>query len=170
MRLFHGGWSLGYFLGHGVWSHLAIDTEFHVKEGQIHELDLGTVDGKEVQEAIEYVSNLSAENELPEKMVIVHQFADKVLINKDSTQPTDNTVVVINFEDMDWMLSKEPDTMKLYKSSLFNTAGSKSFIKRMSRHLRMFWNWIRLRVLLIINSKKPRGLSPWLFTLKIYTS
>jgi hypothetical protein len=58
-------------------------------------VDLGTVDGKEVQEAIDYVSNLTAENELPDKMVIVHQFAENVLINKNSIHPTDNTEVVI---------------------------------------------------------------------------
>ncbi len=78
--------------------HLAIDTEFHVKEGQIPGVDLGTVDGKEIQEAIDYVSNLTAENGLPDKMVIVHQFAGNVLINKDSIQPTDNTEIVINFD------------------------------------------------------------------------
>jgi hypothetical protein len=78
--------------------HLAIDTDFHVKEGQIPIVDLGTVDGKEVQKAINYVSSPTAENGLPDKMVIVHQFAGNVLTNKDSIQPTDNTEVVINFD------------------------------------------------------------------------
>ncbi|MGD6879678.1 hypothetical protein [Bacillus infantis] len=41
-----------------VWSHLAIDTTFQVKEGQIPGVNLGTVDGKEVQEAFDYVSTL----------------------------------------------------------------------------------------------------------------
>ncbi len=95
---FHGVWSLGSFLGHGVRSHLAIDIEFHVKEGQFPGVDLGTVDGKEVQEAIEYVLNLTAENGLPDKMVIVHQFAENVLFNNYSTHPTDNSEVVINFD------------------------------------------------------------------------
>jgi hypothetical protein len=46
--LFFGPW------GQVPWLHLAIDTEFHVKEGQIPRVDLGTDNGKEVQEAIEY--------------------------------------------------------------------------------------------------------------------
>ncbi|RIW30708.1 hypothetical protein D3H55_16385 [Bacillus salacetis] len=78
--------------------HLAIDTEFHVQEGEIPGVNLGTVDGKEVQEAIEYVSNLTAENGLPDKMVIVHQFAEDVLINRDAIKPTENVEVVINFD------------------------------------------------------------------------
>jgi hypothetical protein len=78
--------------------HLAIDTEFRVQEGEIPGVDLGTVDGEKIQEAIEYVSNLTAENGLPDKVVIVHQFAEKVLINKDAIQPTENVEVVLNFD------------------------------------------------------------------------
>jgi hypothetical protein len=72
-----------------VWSHLAIDTAFQVKEGQIPGVNLGTVDGKEVQEAFDYVSNLTAENGLPDKMVIVHQLPEKVLINELLMTPKD---------------------------------------------------------------------------------
>lgn len=78
--------------------HLAIDTEFRVQEGEIPGLDLGTVDGQNIQKAIEYVSNLVAENGLPDKVVIVHQFAEQVLTNKDAIQPTENVEVVVNFD------------------------------------------------------------------------
>ncbi|TYS16570.1 hypothetical protein FZC78_11265 [Rossellomorea vietnamensis] len=78
--------------------HLAIDTEFQVKEGQVPGVDLGTVDGEKIQEAIKYVSDLTEENGLPDKFVIVHQFAEKVLTNKDAIQPTDNVEVVLNFD------------------------------------------------------------------------
>ncbi|MGM0845731.1 MAG: hypothetical protein ACQEUT_12195 [Bacillota bacterium] len=78
--------------------HLAIDTEFRVEEGEIPGVNLGTVDGKKIQEAIEYVSDLTEENGLPDKVVIVHQFAEKVLINKDAIQPTDNVEVALNFD------------------------------------------------------------------------
>ncbi|UTE73011.1 hypothetical protein M1I95_00245 [Rossellomorea marisflavi] len=76
--------------------HLAIDTEFHVTDGQVPGEDLGHVDGREVQEAIEYISKLTAENDLPDKMVVVHQFADIILNNKDAIQPTENVEVVLN--------------------------------------------------------------------------
>ncbi|WP_421377900.1 hypothetical protein ACOJQI_11630 [Bacillus salacetis] len=78
--------------------HLAIDTEFHVQEGEIPGVDLGTVDGKKIQEAIEYVSNIVKENNLPDKLVIVHQFSKHVLINKDAIQPTENVEVALNFD------------------------------------------------------------------------
>ncbi|EDL66581.1 hypothetical protein [Bacillus sp. SG-1] len=78
--------------------HLAIDTEFRVKEGEIPGVDLGTVDGKNIQQAIEYVSNLVKENGLPDKLVIVHQFSKHVLTNKDAIHPTENVEVALNFD------------------------------------------------------------------------
>jgi hypothetical protein len=77
---------------------LAIDTEFHVAEGEKPGEDLGQVDGKEIQKAVEYVSELTEKNDLPDKFVLVHQFTGAVLTNKDSIQPTDNVEVAINFD------------------------------------------------------------------------
>jgi hypothetical protein len=78
--------------------HLAIDTEFRVKDGEIPGVNLGTVDGKNIQKAIDYVSNLTEENGLPDKLVIVHQFSEHVLTNKDAIQPTENVEVALNFD------------------------------------------------------------------------
>ncbi|MHA7136676.1 hypothetical protein ACRTEV_05320 [Rossellomorea arthrocnemi] len=78
--------------------HLAIDTEFHVAEGEKPGEDLGQVDGKEIQKAVEYVSELTEKNNLPDKLVLVHQFTSDVLTNKEAIQPTDNVEVAINFD------------------------------------------------------------------------
>jgi hypothetical protein len=78
--------------------HLAIDTEFHVMEGEKPGEDLGEVDGKKIQEAVEYVSELTEKNNLPDKIVLVHQFTGGVLTNKDAIKPTDNVEVAINFD------------------------------------------------------------------------
>jgi hypothetical protein len=78
--------------------HLAIDTEFHVAEGEKPGEDLGQVDGKEIQKAVEYVSELTEKNDLPDKFVLVHQFTGAVLTNKEAIQPTDNVEVAINFD------------------------------------------------------------------------
>lgn len=78
--------------------HLAIDTEFHVDEGETPGEDLGQVDGAEVQEAVEYVSQLTEENNLPDKFVFVHQFTDAALTNKEAIEPTDNVQVALNYD------------------------------------------------------------------------
>lgn len=63
--------------------HLAIDTEYSISEGGIPGIDLGSVDGTEIQEAVEYMDRLTEENNLPDKIVLVHQFADSVVTNKN---------------------------------------------------------------------------------------
>jgi hypothetical protein len=78
--------------------HLAIDTEFHVAEGEKPGEDLGQVDGRKIQEAVEYVSELTEKNNLPDKLVLVHQFTGHVLTHKDAIKPTDNVEVAINFD------------------------------------------------------------------------
>ncbi len=78
--------------------HLAIDTEFHVDEGEKPGEDLGQVDGKEIQKAVEYVSKLTEKNNLPDKLVLVHQFTGAALTNKDVIEPTDNVEVAVNFD------------------------------------------------------------------------
>ncbi|TMU85939.1 hypothetical protein FGG79_12155 [Bacillus sp. BHET2] len=77
---------------------LAIDTEFHVAEGEKPGEDLGQVDGRDIQEAVEYLSELTEKNNLPDKLVLVHQFTGPVLTHKDAIEPTDNVEVAINFD------------------------------------------------------------------------
>ncbi|MCA0991778.1 hypothetical protein [Pseudalkalibacillus hwajinpoensis] len=78
--------------------HVAIDTEFHVEEGQTPGIDLGSVDGSEVQEVVDYVSKFVEENNLPDKIVLVHQFTDHAVTNKQAIKPTDNVEVALNFD------------------------------------------------------------------------
>src|SRR5690625_2997365 len=78
--------------------HLAIDTEYSVEEGQIPGEDLGEVDGKDVQEAVEYVDKMVQENDLPDKMVLVHQFGNDIVTNKDKIKPTEHVQVPLNYD------------------------------------------------------------------------
>lgn len=78
--------------------HLAIDTEYSVEEGEIPGEDLGEIDGGDIQEAIEYVDNMVEENNLPDKIVLVHQFANSIITNKEEIQPTEHVEVPLNFD------------------------------------------------------------------------
>ncbi len=98
--------------------HVAIDTEFHVDEGQTPGIDLGHVDGDEIQEAVEYVSKLVEENDLPDKIVLVHQFTDKAVTNKQNIKPTDNVEVALNFDGYGDYATK----MSLYRKFVRNDA------------------------------------------------
>jgi hypothetical protein len=110
--------------------HLAIDTEFHVQEGQIPGVNLGRVDGENVQKAIDYVSNLTEENGLPDKVVIVHQFADIILTNKDAIQPTSNVEVVLNNDGHGIAALKRSGYHQLVHNQPIQYGGFKVFYKK----------------------------------------
>ncbi|NMO79986.1 hypothetical protein [Niallia alba] len=98
--------------------HLAIDTEFHVKEGQTPGVNLGQVDGAEVQEAVQYLTEMVEKNNLPDKIVLVHQFMDEALTNKEAIQPTENVEVALNYDG--WGDSNTK--MALYRKFVRNEA------------------------------------------------
>ncbi|MGI8313758.1 hypothetical protein [Halobacillus mangrovi] len=110
--------------------HLAIDTEFHVDEGETPGVNLGQVNGAEVQEAVEYVSKIVEENNLPDKIVLVHQFMDEALTNKEAIKPTDNVEVALNYDGWGPASTK----MSLYRKFVRNEAvqygGFKIFYKK----------------------------------------
>ncbi|KHE69503.1 hypothetical protein [Halobacillus sp. BBL2006] len=110
--------------------HLAIDTEFHVGEGETPGINLGQVNGAEVQEAVDYISKMVEENNLPDKIVLVHQFMDEALTNKEAIQPTENVEVALNYDG--WGPSSTK--MSLYRKFVRNEAvqygGFKVFYKK----------------------------------------
>ncbi|GGH73665.1 hypothetical protein JOD43_000116 [Pullulanibacillus pueri] len=109
--------------------YLAIDTEFHVKEGQTPGVNLGHVDGKKIQEAINYVSTLTKKHHLPDKVVIVHQFKGDIIANKEAIKPTQNTEVAINYDGFGSPGSKLASYHGLIRNETVQYGGFKLFYK-----------------------------------------
>lgn len=76
--------------------HLAIDTEYSLDEGQVPGIDLGSVDGAEIQEAVAYLDELVEREGIPDKMLMVHQFDQGIVTSKEAIQPTENVQVVLH--------------------------------------------------------------------------
>lgn len=72
--------------------HLAIDTEYAVAAG----VGLGGVSGYQIQEAVEFLDRLVEERNLPDKVVVVHQFASGTVFDKEAIKPTENVQVVLH--------------------------------------------------------------------------
>lgn len=98
--------------------HLAIDTEYSVELGQVPGVDLGGVDGAEIQEAVETLTQLVKEEGIADKVLVVHQFESGIVTNKEVIQPTENVEVVLNADGFgraenkiskyDLLVSEEP--------------------------------------------------------------
>ncbi len=76
--------------------HLAIDTEYAVAPGRVPGVDLGGVSGYDIQEVIEFLDRLVEERNLPDKVVVVHQFASGIVFDKEAIKPTENVQVVLH--------------------------------------------------------------------------
>ena len=76
--------------------HLAIDTEYSVEPGQIPGVDLGNVDGSEIASAVQTLDAIVQENNIPDKMLLVHQFETGIVTSKELIQPTENVEVVLH--------------------------------------------------------------------------
>lgn len=76
--------------------HLAIDTEYSVDPGQVPGVDLGTVDGSEIADAVAILDQLVEEEGIPDKVLLVHQFESGIVTNKQLIEPTANVEVVLN--------------------------------------------------------------------------
>ncbi len=78
--------------------HLAIDPEFSMKTGARPGTIIGTMDAKDINFAIGYLSNIVKENDLPPKILIVHRFTEAMLTNSEKIKITPEVQVVINMD------------------------------------------------------------------------
>ncbi len=63
--------------------HLALDPEFAVDEGEVPSAVIGQIDAADVQYAMEQLAELAAANNLPPKLLIVHQFVEQSITNRE---------------------------------------------------------------------------------------
>jgi hypothetical protein len=65
---------------------LALDPEFAVGDGQVPGTVIGSIDAADVAYAQQELARISAENDLPPKLLIVHQFTDSSIANREQIQ------------------------------------------------------------------------------------
>lgn len=78
--------------------HLALDPEFSVNEGEVPGEVLGQIDAADVNWALQELANISAENGLPPKILIVHQFNLYSITNKDQIVVPDGVQFVLEVD------------------------------------------------------------------------
>ncbi len=76
--------------------HLAIDPEFAVRDGQVPSIDIGQIDASDVTQAQNWLVELSKADNLPPKVLIVHQFHEGMIENKGKIAPISDVQLVID--------------------------------------------------------------------------
>ncbi len=78
--------------------HLALDPEWRMQPGQIPARVIGSVDAAEVNAVTAWLDALVAANDLPPKLVIIHQFTPFMVTNRDRLAPRDNLTMLIHID------------------------------------------------------------------------
>ena len=78
--------------------HPALDPEFAIKEGETPGEDLGGIDADDVERAMEWLLRVQRQNDLPPKILVVHQFHWYSISNKERIQPVDGLQFVLEVD------------------------------------------------------------------------
>jgi hypothetical protein len=94
---------------------LALDPEWHVPDGQIPGKVIGSVDAAVVNEVSAYMAAIVRERKLPQKLLVVHQFTENMIRNKEQLTETAGVALTLNvdgFGDQPNKISKYHEFMR----------------------------------------------------------
>ena len=69
---------------------LALDPEWRLGPDQVHMVQIGSVDAAEINATTAWLAGLTRDNDLPQKVVVLHQFAESMITNRhlvDASRP-----------------------------------------------------------------------------------
>lgn len=77
---------------------IALDPEWKLKPGQRHLRQVGQLDAEEINRVSAYVAGLVAEDRLPEKIFMVHQFQSRMITNREQVVMRPGLETVIHMD------------------------------------------------------------------------
>ncbi len=77
---------------------LALDPEWRLKPDQVHLRQIGTVDASEINQVVGWLADIVREEALPQKLMIVHQFRDSMITNRQKIATPPELAVLIQMD------------------------------------------------------------------------
>lgn len=74
---------------------LALDPEWRLGPNQVHLRQIGSVHVDEVNAVVAYLSELTREHHLPQKLLVLHQFMQRMIVDRARVTTTDPAVQVL---------------------------------------------------------------------------
>ena len=109
--------------------HLAVDPEFTMAPGERPGVDLGSMDGKVVNQIQDLLQATAVEAGIANKILIVHQFQYSMLTNKAAISDRDRVDVVIDLDGWGPPWSKQEKYTALATNEPVEYAGFKLFYR-----------------------------------------
>jgi hypothetical protein len=75
---------------------LALDPEWHVGPAEIPGQVIGSVDAAQVNEVSAYLAAIVREHDLPQKLLVIHQFTEDMITNKEQLSEPPGIALVLN--------------------------------------------------------------------------
>jgi hypothetical protein len=110
--------------------HLAIDPEFHVDPGEVPGEHYGSVTAADVAHAGQVLGDLVRQHNLPDKVLVVHQFRDDMLPDKEKIRPMPNVDLVLMMDGWGSMESKVGNYDYFVREQLIQYGGMKLFYRQ----------------------------------------
>ena len=99
---------------------LALDPEWRLKPDQFHLEQIGSVDAAEVNQVVDWLSQLVRENNLPQKLLMVHQFSNEMITNRSEIRTTPELAVMIHMDGQGQSALKFNTYAEITRNSLDN--------------------------------------------------
>lgn len=77
---------------------IALDPEWRMAEGEVPGRVIGSVESREVNATSAYVAQIVEENDLPEKLFLVHQFTTEMIENKELIKDREGLAITFNVD------------------------------------------------------------------------
>ncbi|WP_255316728.1 hypothetical protein [Nesterenkonia sp. Act20] len=78
---------------------LALDSEWRLREGQRHMQQIGSVTAEEINEVSDWLAQLTADEELPQKMLMLHQFKHTMIQNREAVDTSHEELAIVLHAD-----------------------------------------------------------------------
>jgi hypothetical protein len=86
---------------------LALDPEWHVRPPDVPGSVIGSVEAEQVNEVSAYLADLVAADDLPEKLLVVHQFTADMIAGKEELEEHPGVAMVLNADGFSDPVNKE---------------------------------------------------------------
>lgn len=92
---------------------LALDPEWRIKPDQVHLVQIGQVDAAEINTVVEWLANLTRENNLPQKIFILHSFQTRMITNIDQVNTSRSELATVMHVDGQGGQGAKQDTWRV---------------------------------------------------------
>ena len=92
---------------------LALDPEWRLGPGEVHLVQIGQADVAEVNEVVDWLADLTRDNDLPQKVLVLHMFQTRMIPDVDTVDQSREELAVLIHVDGQGGQSAKQDTWRV---------------------------------------------------------